>query len=367
MRASLHFSLRGKVGEGDTLSPLCLGAHMSITGGLWRAIERVCAVGGSALQLFTANQRRWDVPYPSPDDIRRFRVAYEAWGGVAASHASYLINLATPDTTLADRSVAALGVELQRSEALGLPYVVVHPGAHCGGGVAAGIERVALRAAQAIDASQTRNVMLLLENTAGQGTTLGADVIELAQMLEQIPVHMSAHVSAQTQGRMPDLAPDHMPDQTSDHVPDQMVNKLPDQASHQMPDRTAGQQGTGHARSARVGVCIDTAHAFAAGYDIASGKGFTRFMDDLAEHVGLERLHFMHVNDSAVPCGSRKDRHAHIGEGGIGLGGFARVVNDPRLAGLPMVLETPKGDDLAEDRTNLAVLRGLWGKHPAAV
>ncbi len=283
---------------------------MSVAGGLWRAVEHAAAVQAEALQVFTANQRRWESPCPTQDDAERFRDAVAAWGGgFVASHASYLFNLASPDADAGSRSVQGLAAEIARCGLLGIPWVVLHPGAHLVGGggeqaVQDGVRRVAGRLAQAFDAAGRQHphagaVGVLLENTAGQGTCLGADVAELGRIVDACPARE------------------------------------------------------------RLGVCIDTAHACAAGYDLATAEGYVRLAAAVEGAVGLGRVQLFHVNDSATPCGSHSDRHAHIGLGHVGAEGFARLVRDPRFADHPMVLETHKGKDLAEDRRNLRVLRAL--------
>lgn len=286
------------------------GAHMSVAGGLWRAVEHARTVGADALQVFTANQRRWEIPRPSHDHAERFRTAVALWGGrFVAAHASYLFNLASPDEEAGLRSVRGLAGEIERCALLGIPWVVLHPGAHLQAGrgakaVAEGVRRVAARLAAALTLAgdlhpHADGVGVLLENTAGQGTCLGGEVAELGRMLEACPARQ------------------------------------------------------------RLGACIDTAHACAAGYDLATPEGYARLMAELDGAMGLERVRLFHVNDSAAPCGSHSDRHAHIGLGHVGAAGFARLVRDPRFAAHPMVLETHKGKDLAEDRRNLRVLRRL--------
>ena len=282
---------------------------MSVAGGLWRAVDHAVAVGAQALQVFTANQRRWKAPCLSDGDAGRFRAAVANWGGgFVASHASYLFNLASPDEDAGARSVLGLAAEIGRCGLLGIPWVVLHPGAHLEGSggqaVERGVRRVAARLAAAFDAAgrlhpQAEGVGVLLENTAGQGTCLGGDVADLGDIMDACPARE------------------------------------------------------------RLGVCIDTAHACAAGYDLATEQGYRRLMAAVDGAVGLGRVHLFHVNDSATPCGAHSDRHAHIGLGHVGAAGFARLVRDPRFAGRPMVLETHKGKDLAEDRRNLRVLRRL--------
>lgn len=275
-----------------------LGAHESVAGGLHTAFERIRQVGGTALQIFTRNQRQWEAPPVDPDEVRDFAAAWAAWGDYpVASHASYLVNPASPDEALWKRSVAALAQELGRCRALGIPWVVLHPGAHIG----SGLEEALARAAACVDAAlETADgpgefPMILLENTAGQGTSLGGALQDLAGIISH--------------SRHPE----------------------------------------------RLGLCLDTCHAFVAGYDLRTPEG----LDAALAGLELSRLKLVHLNDSKGGLGSRLDRHEHIGQGGIGLEGFRAVLNHPALAGLPMVLETHKEKDLKEDLENLATLRGL--------
>ncbi len=281
-----------------------LGAHMSIEGGLHRAFDRILTVNGQALQIFSKNQRQWHAPALTSDEIKQFRQAWKAWGGgPVAVHDSYLINLANPDTKKTNRAVAAFADELQRAGCLDIPYLIMHPGSHVGGGTDEGLKLLAANLDRAFArAADAKNVMVLLETTAGQGTGLGASFNELAQVLK--------------------------------------LSK----------------------NRKRLGVCFDTCHAFAAGYDISSIKGYEKTFKDFDDIIGLERLKFFHLNDSKKELGSRVDRHDHIGKGKIGLQGFRLLMNDPRFADHPMVLETPKGKELKEDIENLKLLRRLIKK-----
>ena len=279
-----------------------LGAHQSIAGGLHRAFDRILAVGGESLQIFTANQRQWRVKPPTAEDIRLFAEKWQACGQMpVASHGSYLINLAAADPVAAAKSIAAFADELGRCLQLGLGFVVLHPGSHLGAGVEAGLAAVARNLDQALEQAgvPTTGLKVLLETTAGMGTALGSRFAELGWLL-------------------------------------------------------------GRSRYAHnLGVCIDTCHICAAGYDLRDAAAYERTMDELEREVGLARVHFVHLNDSKKGLASRVDRHEHIGRGEIGDEGFRLLLNDPRFAYHPMTLETPKGDDLAEDRENLARLRGL--------
>ncbi|RJX27424.1 MAG: deoxyribonuclease IV [Desulfurivibrio sp.] len=281
-----------------------LGAHMSVAGGLHLAFSRITQVGGQALQIFTRNQRQWRAAPISAEEQRLFQAAWRQWGNwPVAAHNSYLINLASPDQEVRGRSVTALAAELERCAALSIPLLIMHPGSHGGDGAAVGLERLVEHLDQALArAAGAEQVDLLLENTAGQGNDLGATFAEIAYVLNH--------------------------------------------AAH----------------SSRLGVCLDTCHLFAAGYDFRTSKSYRQTMDEFDRLIGLDRLRFFHLNDSIKGLGSRVDRHEHIGRGRIGLTGFRNFLRDPRFRHQPMTLETPKGKDLKEDMVNLQVLRKLQGK-----
>jgi deoxyribonuclease-4 len=277
-----------------------LGAHMSIAGGLHMAFERIMRVDGTALQIFTRNQRQWKVPELTGYDAELFAAAWAQWGDYpVAAHDSYLINLASDKPDLLKRSTLAFAEELRRIETLSIPYLVTHPGSHLGAGVEAGIARYAANLDRAIERSRTRQGMVLLETTAGQGTNLGSTFEELAAIIEA-----SAH-----------------------------------------PDR--------------LGVCYDTCHTFAAGYDIRTPEAYAATFAAFDRIIGLPRLKFFHLNDTKNELGSHKDRHEHIGEGGIGVEGFRNLMRDPRFKDVPKTLETPKKEDLQDDVRNLTLLREL--------
>ena len=276
-----------------------LGAHESVSGGLHLAFERIKRVGGDALQIFTRNQRQWIPAELKTEEVRLYKKAHRESGEmIVASHGSYLVNFATGKEELLQKSTLAFVLELQRCQQLGIPYVVLHPGSHGGDGVEAGLNRFVAGIDSAIEQSKTE-VEVLVETTAGQGTGLGRSFQELAYILQNSRC------------------------------------------------------------SSQLGVCVDTCHIFAAGYDIRSAEEYNATIDELDNHVGLQRVKFFHLNDSKKELGSRVDRHEHIGKGAIGLSGFKNLLNDPRFAGLPMTLETPKSDDLEEDRENLRTLRSL--------
>lgn len=277
-----------------------LGAHESISGGLYKAFDRARSVGCDALQIFVKSNRSWAVKPLTEEDIARFKAKAEETGiQPVVAHTSYLLNLGTPDDTLWKRSRDTLIVELERCEALGVPYLVLHPGSHVGTGEEVGLAQVAQALGEVHAATPGFRAQILLETTAGQGTNLGYRFEHLGWLLEHTP--------------------------------------------------------TGE----RLGVCLDTCHVFAAGYELRTPDGYAATMEAFDRAVGLGRLKALHLNDSRGDLGSRKDRHEHIGKGYIGLEGFRHVLNDSRLANLPGLLETPKSDDLHEDRENLAVLRSL--------
>lgn len=276
-----------------------LGAHESVAGGLHLAFDRIRDVGGCALQIFTRNQRQWAPKPVTEEEQRLFAASWKTCPDLpVASHASYLVNLASGKPDIVKKSITAFADELKRCELLNIPLVVIHPGSHGGDGVDAGIARFIKNLDLALERADNR-VMVLLETTAGQGTGLGSRFEELGEIIEG--------------------------------------SKYPD----------------------KLGVCMDTCHIFAAGYDIRSMESYQASMAEFDRFVGIEQIRFFHLNDSKKGLGSKVDRHEHIGQGEIGLDGFRNLLNDPRFAGHPMTLETPKGDDLQEDRDNLAVLRGL--------
>ncbi|MCX7683054.1 MAG: deoxyribonuclease IV [Anaerolineae bacterium] len=279
---------------------LRLGAHESIAGGLHRAFDHARAVGCDALQIFVKSSRAWAVSPLTDEEITLFKAkAEETAIHPVVAHASYLLNPATPDDELWKKSRDTLIVELERCEALGIPYLVLHPGSHKEAGEEVGLKRVAQALGEVHTATPGLRARILLETTAGQGSDLGYRFEQLAWLLAHTP------------------------------------------------------QGE------RLGVCFDTCHVFAAGYELRTPEGYATTMELFERIIGLDRLQAIHLNDSKGELGSRKDRHEHIGKGRIGLEGFRHVLGDPRLEGLPGLLETPKGADLREDRDNLAVLRSL--------
>lgn len=277
------------------------GAHFSIAGGLHLAAETAKRFGCPTFQLFTKNASQWAAPKLTDEHIRAFRTAVtEAKVTSVTVHDSYLINLAAPGEELFQKSITAFVVELERAEALGADFLVTHPGAHVESGEAAGLARVIEGLDQSLKRCRGFRVKVLLETTAGQGTTLGWKFEHLKTILDGV--------------------------------------KEPQ----------------------RCGVCLDTCHVFAAGYDVATESGYADTFGHFHELIGLDRLAVFHVNDSVKECGSRVDRHALLGQGKIGNGCFKRLATDPRFADRPMILETPKEDEDGRemDPVHLKQLRG---------
>ncbi len=277
---------------------------MSIAGGIWKALPRGVEEGCTTVQIFTKNASQWEAPPLSKGDILRFRESLKSSGiDPVFAHDAYLINLASPSATLRARSRKAFLEEMRRAEALGLPYLVTHPGAHTGSGAALGLRRIAESLDWLHDRTRGFSLVICLENTAGQGSVLGGDFAHFAEIF----------------GRVRD--------------------------------------------EGRLGICLDTCHAFAAGYDLREEGGYTRAMGDLEGAVGKGRVKVVHTNDAKGELGGRRDRHEHLGRGSLGLEAFRLVMNDRRLREVPKVLETPKEErGLPMDRVNLAVLRELEGR-----
>lgn len=273
---------------------------MSIAGGLVRALERGQSVGCETVQIFTKNNNQWRARDLTKGETADFRGRLLAGPiRVAFAHDSYLINLASPDPRLLERSRLAFVDELERARELGLQYLVLHPGAHLGLGEEEGIRQISKSFDWIFEKTPSGKVRVLIETTAGQGTSLGFRFEEIRAILNRV------------------------------------------KENH------------------RLGVCIDTCHVFAAGYDLRTEKGYQRTFEDFDRIVGMERIKAFHLNDSKKPLGSRVDRHEHIGKGFLGLRPFQFLLNDPRFKNHPMVLETPKGKDDTWDRENLRVLRDL--------
>jgi deoxyribonuclease-4 len=281
---------------------------MSVAGGLPLAIARAHLHRCDTLQIFTKNASQWRARPLPPAEIDAFKQAADDTRiAPIVAHASYLINLATTSTAIRTQSISALGEEVDRAEALGLLGVVLHPGARLSAPPEQAISLIVDALTQVLDARASGKTMILLEHTAGQGSTMGSTFEEIAAMLD----------------------------------------------------------GTKHPE--RMGVCLDTCHLLASGYDLCSEDGYASTFDKFERLVGLGRLKVFHVNDSKKPCMSRVDRHEHIGKGCIGLEPFRRLLNDPRFAHLPMILETEKTESRDRgrieidplDEMNLTTLRGL--------
>ena len=280
-----------------------LGAHMSAAGGLENAFFAGVAVGCDCLQLFVKNQRQWQAPPLTDDQIRRFQVAQQESGlWPVVAHASYLLNLASPDSTNRKKSIAAMIDELNRCEKLAIDGLIFHPGAHMDETMIAGIKRVATSLDRVHKDCLGYRCRILLETTAGQGTAIGYRFEQIADILVRT--------------REPE----------------------------------------------RLGVCLDTCHLFAAGYDFRKPAGYAAMIDELESAIGLTNVRCIHLNDSKRELGSRVDRHDHIGKGKIGKAGFAHFMNDRRWHDVPMILETPHGTDgrgTDLNRVNLKRLRSL--------
>lgn len=277
-----------------------LGAHVSIAGGLHRALERGAAIGCGAVQIFLKNQRQWAAKALDPETIGAFALARTLTGiRHVFAHSSYLINLAAPDAAGWNRALDAFTDELERAEALRLSCVVIHPGSHRGAGLEAGLARVSAALDEVTRRTPGYRVKVALENTAGAGHAIGRTFAELATLISRA------------------------------------------------------------ARPERLGICLDTCHLFAAGYDIRREAGYRRAIEECREALGFGRVLAFHLNDAKAPLGSGLDRHEHIGRGRLGLVPFRRLLRDRRLVPIPKVIETPKAPEPAADLRNLAVLRGL--------
>jgi deoxyribonuclease IV len=287
---------------------LRIGAHMSVAGGVSNAVERATVHGCESLQIFTKNANRWVGPPLDRADVRRFRKRLDETGITpAVSHASYLINLASTNPALREQSMAAMADELDRAYALGLLGVVLHPGT-CTAGTEGEALALIAEAIRDVFARRRRQTMVLLEHTAGQGRTVGYRFDHLSTIIERLD------------------------------------------------------------GSPRIGVCLDTCHLIASGYDIVSEDGYRSTFEEFDRIVGLKRLSVFHGNDSKRPYGSRVDRHEHIGQGCLGLEPFRRLMHDARFDGLPILIETEKSEHLQKpgliaadplDMNNLEILRRL--------
>lgn len=276
------------------------GAHMSTSGGVWKALERGRSVNCDSVQIFVKNNMQWLGRPFAASDIAQFEKERAAHRFICVfGHTGYLINLGAPASANRDKSIQSLIQEIELATQLGIPFLVMHPGAHLGAGEEAGIKQIIAGLDEVFAATSKSPVRIALENTAGQGSCLGDRIAHLGRIFE------------------------------------------------------------GVRRPKRLGVCLDTAHFFAAGYDIRTPKGWKSAIAEVENAVGLENILAFHINDSKTDLGSRVDRHAHIGQGKIGRDGFRHIVRDSRFKNHPACLETARSPDLHEDVMNLAILREL--------
>ncbi len=284
----------------DRKSQILLGAHMSIRGGVSMAIERARSIRCTVMQIFVKNNMQWFARPLRPEEIRDFLDHIQRGELLSIfAHANYLINLAATNPQFHRNSIRALSEELSRADQLELPFLVVHPGAHLGAGEEAGLEKIVESIDRVFGGLPKIKTRIALETTAGQGSCLGNKFEQLAYIINRV--------------RQPE----------------------------------------------RLCVCLDTAHVFAAGYDIASEASMQQTLREFNRVIGRDRLVAIHLNDSKTARGSRVDRHEHIGKGRIGLDAFRFIMRDRRFRKVPKVLETPKEDDLREDVINLKTLRSL--------
>ncbi|MBN1213445.1 MAG: deoxyribonuclease IV [candidate division Zixibacteria bacterium] len=282
---------------------MLFGAHESIAGGIFNAVYRGRWATCDVIQIFNKSNNQWRAKKFAVDEIEKYFQAIEETGvRVACSHTSYLINIASPDKNLNEKSFKSLREEMERCDVLKIPNLVMHPGSHVGAGEDVGLDRIAGNLNRLFDDLPDNRVVICLETTAGQGSNLGYRFEQLASIINKVD------------------------------------NKK------------------------QMGVCLDTCHIFTAGYPLTEPKDYKKTMKTFDDTIGLKRLKIIHLNDSLKEFASRRDRHEHIGQGFIGLEGFCHFVNDRRLKKIPMILETPKGEDLIEDIENLKILRSLVKK-----
>jgi deoxyribonuclease IV len=276
-----------------------LGAHMSAAGGADKAIERGAEVGCKAIQIFVKNNNRWFGKPLEQKEIDNFIKKQKETGIFVFAHTGYLINLAGPKPENHKRSIRSMLEELEKCEQLKIPFTVLHPGSYLDTSEEVGIKKIAKSLDALFKATKGYKVKVLLENTAGQGSSIGSKFKQLAQI-----INLSSNPN-------------------------------------------------------RLGICFDTAHAYAAGYDIKTKEGYKKTWDEFDQTIGINKLMAFHLNDSKQPLSSHKDRHEHIGKGTLGIEAFRMLLNDKRFTKLPMVLETPKDPDMKEDLMNLKVIKSL--------
>lgn len=287
-----------------TAKRLLLGAHMSISGGAWNAIEHGVNTGCTSIQIFTKNNNQWNAKPLTDEDAEKFLSAQKESGIMpVVAHTGYLINLASPNEAIYEKSIAGLVDEIERADKLQLPDLVLHPGSPVGEGEEYGMKKIIDSLNYAIDTTPDAKTRVALELTAGQGSHLGYKFEQVAQMIAGVE------------------------------------NKK------------------------RISICLDTCHIFAAGYDIRTKETYEATIKQLNKVIGLKYLRVIHLNDSIKGLGSRVDRHIHIGDGEIGKEAFRFIIQDERFVDIPKLLETPKGEnDYEDDLRNLAILKGFWGK-----
>ncbi len=284
---------------------MLLGAHMSISGGVYTAFGRAKSVGCTTMQIFSKNNNQWSGKPLTPADVVNYKKeAKNSRIAPVVVHDSYLINLCARDRSILKKSREAFLDELERCRALGIPYLVFHPGSHVGQGEETGLKKIAESLNRIHDKTKGMRVKSVVEVTAGQGSNLGYRFEQIRKLIDMVDIKR------------------------------------------------------------RMGVCLDTCHIFAAGYDISTESGYEKTVREFDDIIGLDRLLVIHLNDSKGILGSRLDRHAHIGEGHIGETGFRMLMNDSRLSGIPKILETPKGEDMQEDIINLRRLRSFIQTSP---
>jgi len=277
---------------------MLFGAHVSIAGGIFNAPLYGKEIGCDVIQIFTKNQIQWKIPFLQAEDIKHFQENRLKTGVIPITvHSSYLVNIAGPDDNVTEKSINDLACELERAEVLNIPFVVFHPGAHKGIGEKYALKSIAENVNKIFSKSNSKSTFLLLETTAGEGTTMGYKFEHFAEIF----------------------------------------NKLKDLS--------------------RIGVCIDTCHIFAAGYDFRDEKSYYETIEKFDKMVGLKFLKVFHLNDSKFPSGSKMDRHEEIGEGNIGLNGFRILVNDERFKDMPGILEVP--GNITGYKRNVNILRSL--------
>lgn len=277
-----------------------LGAHISVSGGVSNALEIGAKLRCDAIQIFVKSNVQWkSAPLTAKEQERFLEIKKKSPIRICFAHACYLNNLATQNCSIFDKSIECLTEEFDRCRRLGLSYLILHPGSHRGAGMDNGINRVVEGIDTVLKSFQTTDIKILLETTAGQGDYLGGRFEHLAEIIER---------SRYTK---------------------------------------------------RLGICLDTCHVFAAGYDMHNKRSYNNVIKEFDSIIGLERLMVIHLNDSKGKYGSHTDRHTHIGKGEIGLDTFRLILNDRRLEHLPMIIETPKEDDIRNDRRNLRILRSL--------